>query len=138
MAELTARPGRLVLDAGGVSAIADGDGLARATLDRVRREGWLVVIPAPVLTEVHTGRRDQARVVRVVNAVDMLIATTPERARQAGELRSRSGVLDVVDAIVVAEAVAFPPALVMTSDPDDIRRLIEAAGASGRVAIVAV
>ena len=138
MAELTARPGRLVLDAGGVSAIADGDGLARATLDRVRREGWLVVIPAPVLTEVHTGRRDQARVVRVVNAVDMLIATTPERARQAGELRSRSGVLDVVDAIVVAEAVAFPPVLVMTSDPDDIRRLIEAAGASGRVAIVAV
>lgn len=138
MAELTARPGRLVLDAGGVSAIADGDGLARATLDRVRREGWLVVIPAPVLAEVHTGRRDHARVDRVVNAVDMLIATTPERARQAGELRSRSGVLDVVDAIVVAEAVAFPPALVMTSDPDDIRRLIEAAGASGRVAIVAV
>jgi hypothetical protein len=138
VAELTARPGRLVLDAGGVSAIADGDGLARATLDRVRREGWLVVIPAPVLAEVHTGRRDHARVDRVVNAVDMLIATTPERARQAGELRSRSGVLDVVDAIVVAEAVAFPPALVMTSDPDDIRRLIEAAGASGRVAIVAV
>ena len=138
MAELTARPGRLVLDAGGVSAIADGDGLARATLDRVRREGWLVVIPAPVLTEVHTGRRDHALVDGVVNAVDILIATTPERARQAGELRSRSGVLDVVDAIVVAEAVAFHPALVMTSDPDDIRRLIEAAGAMGRVAIVAV
>jgi len=52
--------------------------------------------------------------------------------------RSKSAVLDVVDAIVVAEAVAFHPALVMTSDPDDIRRLIEAAGASGRVAIVAV
>jgi hypothetical protein len=138
VAELTARPGRLVLDAGGVSAIADGDGVARAALDRARREGWLVVIPAPVLTEVHTGRRDHARVDRIVNAVDMLIATTPERARQAGELRSRSGVLDVVDAIVVAEAVAFPPALVMISDPDDIRRLIEAAGASGRVAIVAV
>jgi len=138
VAELTARPGRLVLDAGGVSAIADGDDVARAALDRARREGWLVVIPAPVLTEVHTSRRDHARVDRVVNAVDMLIATTPERARQAGELRSRSGVLDVVDAIVVAEAVAAPPALVMTSDPDDIRGLIEAAGASGRVAIVAV
>ena len=138
MAELTGRPGRLVLDAGGVSAIADGDGVARAALDRARREGWLVVIPAPMLTEVHTGRRDHARVDRVVNAVDMLIATTPERARQAGELRSRSGVLDVVDAIVVAEAVAFHPTLVMTSDPDDIRRLIEAAGAMGRVAIVAV
>ncbi|MHB8892527.1 MAG: hypothetical protein ACYC65_10840 [Candidatus Limnocylindrales bacterium] len=138
MAGLTARPGRLVLDAGGISAIAEGNGIARAALERARRQGWLIVIPAPVLTEVHTGRGDHARIDRVINAVDMLIATTPERARQAGELRSRSGVLDVVDAIVVAEAVASVPALVMTSDPDDIRALIEAAGAADRVGIIAV
>ena len=138
MAELTARRGRLVLAAGGVSAIADGNGVARAALERARREGWLVVIPAPVLTEVHTGRRDHARIDLVINAVDMLIETTPERARRAGELRSRSGVLDVVDAIVVAEAVAAPPALIMTSDPDDIRALIEAAGAADRVRVIAV
>jgi len=138
VAGLTARPGRLVLDAGGISAIAEGNGIARAALERARRQGWLVVIPAPALTEVHTGRRDHARIDRVINAVDMLIETTPERARQAGELRSRSGVLDVVDAIVVAEAVASVPALVMTSDPDDIRALIEAAGAADRVGIIAV
>lgn len=138
MAELTAGRGRLVLDAGGVSAIADGNGVARAALERARREGWLVVIPAPVLTEVHTGRRDHARVDRVVNAVDMLIATTPERAKQAGVLRSRSGVHDVVDAIVVAEAVAAAPAIVLTSDPADLRALIEAAGAEERVRIIAV
>ena len=138
MAELTARPGHLVLDSGGISAIADGNGVARAALERARREGWLIVIPAPVLTEVHTGRRDHARIDRVINAVDVLIETTPERAKQAGELRSRSGVLDVVDAIVVAEAVAMPPALVMTSDPDDIRALIEAAGAADRVRVIAV
>lgn len=138
MAGLTARPGRLVLDAGGISAIAEGNGIARAALERARRQGWLVVIPAPALTEVHTGRRDHARIDRVINAVDMLIETTPERARQAGEVRSRSGVLDVVDAIVVAEAVASVPALVMTSDPDDIRALIEAAGAADRVGIIAV
>jgi hypothetical protein len=138
VAELTARRGRLVLDAGGVSAIADGNGVARAALERARREGWLVVIPAPVLTEVHTGRRDHARIDLVINAVDMLIETTPERAKQAGELRSRSGVLDVVDAIVVAEAVAAPPALIMTSDPDGIRALIEAAGAADRVRVIAV
>jgi predicted nucleic acid-binding protein len=112
--------------------------VARAALERARREGWLVVIPAPVLTEVHTGRRDHARIDLVINAVDMLIGTTPERAKQAGELRSRSGVLDVVDAIVVAEAVASPPALIMTSDPDDIRALIEAAGAADRVRVIAV
>lgn len=138
MAELTARPGRLILDAGGVSAIADGNGVARAALDRARRDGWLVVIPAPVLAEVHTGRRDHARIDRVVNAVDMLVPTSADRARQAGELRSRSGVLDVVDAIVVAEAVAMMPAVILTSDPDDIRRLIDAAGASARIRVIAV
>jgi hypothetical protein len=91
-----------------------------------------------VLTEVHTARRDHARIERVVSAVDMLLDTTPDRARQAGVLRSRSGVLDVVDAIVVAEAVASLPALIMTSDPGDISRLLEAAGFAGRVAIIAV
>ena len=58
--------------------------------------------------------------------------------REAGELRSRSGVLDVVDAIVVAEAVASARALIMTSDPDDIRSLVEAASALDRVLIIAV
>ena len=136
MAELTPRPGRLVLDSGGISAIADGSGIARAALERARREGWLVVIPAPVLAEVHTGRADHARIDRVVNAIDMIIETTADRARRAGELRAKSGVLDVVDAIVVAEAVASPPALIMTSDPDDIRSLIEAAQATDRVTVI--
>jgi hypothetical protein len=138
VAELTTGRGRLVLDAGGVSAIADGNGVARAALERARREGWLVVIPAPVLTEVHTGRRDHARIDLVINAVDMLVPTGADRARQAGEVRSRSGVLDVVDAIVVAEAVAMLPAVILTSDPDDIRRLIDAAGASARIRVIAV
>jgi hypothetical protein len=121
---------RLVLDSGGVSAIADGNAIARAALDRARREGWLVVIPAPVLAEVHTGRSDHARIDRVVNAVDMLLSTTPDMARRAGELRFTSGVTDVVDAIVVAEAVAVRPALILTSDPNDLGKLIEAAGVS--------
>jgi hypothetical protein len=76
---------------------------------------------------------------RVINAVDMLLPTTPELARRAGELRAKSGVLDVVDAIVVAEAVAARPSLILTSDPDDISRLIEAAGvADDQVTIIAV
>lgn len=138
MADLTAKPGRLVLDSGGVSAIADGSSLARAVLDRARRDGWLVVVPAPVLVEVHTGRRDHARIDRVLNAVDMLISTTPERAKEAGELRSISGVLDVVDALVVAEAVSALPAVILTSDPGDIGRLVEAAGAAARVRVIGV
>lgn len=68
----------------------------------------------------------------------MLLETTPERAKRAGELRSSSGVLDVVDAIVVAEAIVAPPALIMTSDPEDIRKLVEAAEATGAVEVIAL
>lgn len=134
----TAQAGRVILDSGGISALAAGNALARAVLVRARREARLVVIPAPVLTEVYTGRRDHARIDRVINAVDLQIATTPERAKQAGVLRAKSGVLSVVDAIVVAEAVAALPAVIVTSDPDDIKALVEAARATDRVAIVAV
>lgn len=134
----TAQAGRVILDSGGVTALAEGNPRARAVLVRARREGRLVVIPAPVLTEVYTGRHDHARIDRVINAVDMQIDTTPERAKQAGVIRARSGVLSVVDAIVVAEAVAALPAVIVTSDPDDIRALVDAAQAADRVAIVAV
>ena len=134
----TAQAGRVILDSGGVTALAEGDPRARAVLVRARREGRLVVIPAPVLTEVYTERHDHARIDRVINAVDMQIDTTAERAKHAGVLRARSGVLSVVDAIVVAEAVAALPAVIVTSDPDDIRALADAAQAADRVAIVAV
>ena len=130
--------GRVVLDSGGVSAIAHGSALARAVIIRARREGRLVVIPAPVLTEVYTGRRDHAHIDRVVNEVDQMIETTPERAKQAGVLRARSGVLDVVEAIVVAEAVSGLPAIVLTSDLDDINALVDAAGARDRVTVILV
>lgn len=132
-------PGRrvVVLDSGAISALAEGNPRARAVLVRARRDGWLVVIPTPVLVEVHTGRRDHAGIDRVVNAVDMQIETTAERARQAGVLRSTSGVLDVVDAIVVAEALAARPALIVTSNPGDIGRLLEAAG-TGTADVLAV
>ena len=128
----------MVLDSGGVTKIAHGSTLARAVLIRARREGRLIVIPAPVLTEVYTGRRDHAHIDRVVNEVDQMIETTPERAKQAGVLRARSGVLDVVDAIVVAEAVSALPAIILTPDLDDINLLVEAAGARDRVTVILV
>ena len=74
-----------------------------------------------------TGRHDHAWIDRVINAVHMQLETTPERAKDAGMLCARSGVLDVVDAIVVAEAVAALPAVIVTSDPEDIGALVDAA-----------
>ena len=138
MAVLTAGRGCLVLDSGGVGALAEGNVTVRAAVVRARQNGWTVVIAAPVLAEVHTGRRDHAHIDRAVNAVETVLPTTATRARQAGELRARSGVLDVVDAIVVAEAIEAQPAVIVTSDPGDIGRLVDVSGSGGRIRVIPV
>ncbi|HEY8868147.1 MAG TPA: PIN domain-containing protein [Candidatus Limnocylindrales bacterium] len=132
------RSRRLILDAGGILALARGDGYARAALERARLQGYVVVIPTPVLAQVHRGGRDRAHVDRIVNKVDALLPTSENVARGAGELQAAAGTTDPVDAIVVAEALASIPALILTSDPDDLRRLLEAQPGSKRVAIVPV
>ena len=52
-------------------------------------------------------------------------AMTPLLARQAGVLLGKTRTTDVVDALVVAEALRLLPALILTSDPRDIRILVE-------------
>ena len=132
------RSRRVILDAGGVLALARGDGLARAALVRAKREGYVVVIPTPVLAEVHRGGRRRAGVDHVVKRVNALLPTSPDTARRAGELMGAAGTDDAVDAIVVAEALASIPAVVLTSDADDIRRLLGSEPDAARVAIVRV
>lgn len=138
MASIEALPKsrRLILDAGGILALARGDGDARAALERARREGYVVVIPTPVLAQVHRGGPDRARVDRVVNAVDALLPTSEAVARWAGELQAAAGTSDPVDAIVVAEALASVPALILTSDPGDLRRLLDTQPDPVRVALI--
>ena len=132
------RSRRLILDSGGIIALARGDGDARATLVRARREGYVVVIPTPVLAEVHRGGRERARVDRVVKAVDALLPTSAQIAFVAGELQAAAGLSDPVDAIVVADALASVPALILTRDPDDVRRLLDTQPDGSRVAVIRV
>ena len=153
MADVTVTRGALLLDSGGVSAIADGNPVARAVLVRARAEGRQVAIPAAVLAEVVTDRPDHARLDRVIRSVDEELPLTPERARQAGILRGRASRAreaspgrrrgdrppSAVDAIVMAEAVAAGAAIMLTSDPDDLALLREAAGLSrDQVGIIGV
>lgn len=132
------RSRRLILDSGAIIAVAHGDGLARATLERARREGYVVVIPTPVLTQVHRAGRDRAGVDRVVKAVDALLPTSSQVARRAGELLGHSGTSDAVDAIVAAEALLSAPSLVLTSDARDIMLLIEGQPEASAVRVVAI
>lgn len=128
----------MILDAGGILALARRDGLARAALDRAIREGYVVVIPTPVLAQVYRGGRDRADVDRVLNKVDAVLPTSERVARRAGELQAKTGTTDAVDAIVAAEALASVPALILTSDARDLERLLEGEPEAARIAVIGV
>ncbi|MGA3057823.1 MAG: PIN domain-containing protein [Candidatus Limnocylindrales bacterium] len=128
----------MILDAGGILALASGNADARAALDRAVHDGYIVVIPTPVLAQVHRGGRDRAHVDRVVNRVDALLPTSELLARRAGELQAKAGTSDAVDAIVAAEALASVPALILTSDPGDLAQLLEGEPEAARVTVIGV
>jgi PIN domain len=136
--EAFVRTRRLILDAGGILALARGDVRARAALATALREGYVNVIPTPVLAQVHRGGRDRAHVDRVVNAVNALLPTSEAIARRAGELQAKASTSDAVDAIVVAEALASVPALILTTDPDDLALLLDGEPKAARVAVIGV
>jgi hypothetical protein len=136
--EALRRPRRLVLDAGGVLALAHGGAPARAAMARAVAEGYVAVIPTPVLAQVHRGGRDRAHVDRVVKAVGALLPTSEAVARRAGELQARAGTSDAIDGIVAAEALTSAPALILTSDADDLRRLVEGEPEASRVLAIGV
>ena len=71
----------MILDAGGILALTRGSADARATLERAVREGYVAVIPTPVLAQVHRGGRDRAHVDRVVNMVDGGSQSTSQHGR---------------------------------------------------------
>jgi hypothetical protein len=70
-----------------------------------------------------TGR--QAELARLLRAVDVK-AVDQQMGRHAGVLVGRTKASDAVDATVVA--TASPGDRVLTSDPEDIRTLVAAAG----------
>jgi len=113
----------LVLDSHGLTMLAEN----RARLDELRRRGeWPAIVPSVILTEALTGdhRRDyhENRVLRTcdVRPVDEILA------RAAAHLRSRASARHApcaVDAIVVAVADQAGGAIVLSSDPGDLRVL---------------
>lgn len=126
----------LVLDAGGLSALA----AQRARLHELRRRGlWPAQVPTVVLTEALTGdhRRDfqTNRLLRTCQIRDV----DETQAREAARLRTataRAGTISAVDAIVAAVAAGRSDAVVVTSDPDDMRALAEHAATPVRVICV--
>ena len=115
----------LILDAGGVSALA---GQRARLAELLKRDLWPPVVPSVVLVEALTGdhRRDHAtnRLLRMcqINPVD------EELARQAALLRTatrRAGEIAATDALVVAQAAQSNEPNILTSDPGDLRSLAQ-------------
>ncbi|NUT35148.1 MAG: PIN domain nuclease [Hamadaea sp.] len=83
------------------------------------------IVPVVVLAQAWRGG-PQHGIVQVLKDCDV-VADTADVGRAAGLACARAGTSDVVDAIVVVTALASEAAVV-TSDPDDLRKLAAALG----------
>lgn len=120
--------GTLVLDSDGLVKLAVGDARARAFLQTARERGARVAVSAVTLTEVLRGGPRDACVHRVLSRI-VVLPVSPELGRQAGELLGASGLTGhrcALDAVVAATALGLPrPLVLLTSDPDDLARLVD-------------
>lgn len=122
---------RCVLDSGGLTALVGGSQRARAWLRWVVENAGSIRIPTPVLVESTTGDAGRdAEVNRILGVLERATAAleAPDEvtARRAGRLRFRANSDDGIDALVAAAAIADgSPAVLLTSDPRDLARLLE-------------
>ncbi len=113
----------LVLDAGGVSRLAERSAAAVARIDALRREGlWPPRVPSVVLVESLTGQvGPDTPVNRFLKACDVIDRLPSALARRAAALRHEARQGSAVDAVVVA--TAEPGGSAITSDVGDLRAL---------------
>jgi len=96
--------------------------LMQARLEEARRRGGSICIPAGAVAQAWRGPR-QARLARLIKAADVEIAAlTLSIARTVGAICGKTGHADIVDVHVTLCARERHHAVV-TSDPDDLRRV---------------
>lgn len=95
--------------------------------------GVIPAVPAPVVAQVSRSPR-QAQLRRFLTGC-AVVPLDESQAHEAGRLLGKSGTADIIDAVVVTIALRLH-ATILTSDPDDIKRLVVSSGR--RVPVVAV
>jgi predicted nucleic acid-binding protein len=135
--------GALVLDAQGLVKLATGDPAVRALVQTAHQRYDHVVTAASTLAEVLRGGAADARIHRILQPVTVA-NIDKEAGRRAGELLGATGLSGqrcTVDAMLAVVALAQPrPALLLTSDPDDMARLTEEPGRrkAERIAVIKI
>ena len=128
----------VVLDAGALIA-----------LDRDNRETWALVkaisdvggsihVPTGVIAQAWRDGARQALLARALSHCEEVVLDGP-LARAAGLLCGKAGTADVVEATVALVAGLIGeriPALILTSDPDDIIHLARTLGVDVRIELV--
>jgi predicted nucleic acid-binding protein len=120
------------------------DAAVLVAADRNERRAWaehkarlelgvIPLVPSPVVAQVSRSPQ-QAQLRRFLTGC-VVVPLGESEAHQAGRLLGKTGTADVVDAVVVTIAIR-QRAMILTSDPDDIQRLVRASGRE--VAVVAV
>lgn len=114
----------LTLDAGALIGIDKDDEDVRALIRTARQAGLSLIVPAGALGQVWRDGSRQARLAGFLRTSrgPELVTLDGRTARAAGELCGRAGTTDVIDASV-ALCARQRGHDVVTSDPDDIRRL---------------
>jgi hypothetical protein len=116
----------LVLDSGALLAIERGDRDVMAMLKRELLGRRIPLTHGGVVGQVWRGGAGrQVRLAQLLPAVEV-VALDATIGRRAGVLLGRTRKKDVIDAAVVT--LAADGDLILTSDPEDLRALAEAAG----------
>ena len=121
------------------------DAAVLVAADRNERRAWaehkarlelgaIPLVPSQVVAQVSRSPR-QAQLRRFLTGC-IVVPIGESEAHEAGRLLGMTRTADVVDAMVVTVALRNKAAVILTSDTDDIQRLVLASGRE--VAVVAV
>lgn len=117
----------IVLDAGALIALDRCDKRMIALLGRALAQGRTFRVPAGVVGQAWRDGRVQVTLVRFLRSEEVAVVPLDEQfARSCGELCAATNSPDVIDASVVILARERRDSIV-TSDPEDLRRLDPAA-----------
>ena len=117
----------IVLDAGSLISAESRSRIVWSVYDESLKTGQELVVTTPVLAQVWRDGRRQAVISSFLRRC-VIDAPSERAAKRAGELLGRTGTSDALDALVVATAIERGATMILTTDPNDLKALVDATG----------